>query len=61
MLDPANRRLEWAGPHNENLRLPFRVDRAGAWRRELDPELRRRCERQAAEALAHFGYLNADG
>ena len=59
MLDPANRRLEWIGPHNRNLELPFLPSRAGAWKREMDPELRRRCERQADEALAHFGYLDA--
>jgi hypothetical protein len=57
MLEHANRGLRYRGvSHHQNLSRPFLVERAGAWRNEMDDASRRACEKQAAEALEVFGY-----
>jgi hypothetical protein len=62
MLEPARRRELWGKqPHHEHIGEPIVTSRAGAWRADLDPEIRRRCERDARDALAHFGYLDGPG
>ncbi|MFN8524555.1 MAG: sulfotransferase [Chloroflexota bacterium] len=57
MLEPSRRRFWWdREPHQHLAGEAITTDRVGLWRAGMDAVLRARCERQAAEALAHFGY-----
>lgn len=57
MLDPARRGRGFENQaHHQNVGRPIEAGRAFGWRRGIDPETRRRCEIQAREALAYFGY-----
>ena len=42
--------------YHENLKQPFLTDRIAVWKREMPPDIRKTCERQAREGLEAFGY-----